>query len=166
MAMICAALAAGCTVGGSQQTPAANTSEDAAASADAVPRMASIPALEFVVVSALPSGAKIKPGSTLPAKSYKPVLTGDHITSVQWVVGEAEGINRIMLSLQFDAKGTRDFAYMIASNADKDVLFVLNHKVVSTLAIYESVSPGAVTIGSPRVLAARSAIDSATVPSR
>lgn len=164
---MCAVLAAGCAgLGASKSTPAPSGTEPALPSADAAPRAASIPALEIVVASSLRKGVKAKRGTTLAAGSYKPALTGERITSVQWVVGEAEGLRRLMLSLQFDEKGTRDFANLIEANADKDLLLVLNRKVVGNLAIYESVSPGAVTLGSQQVLDSRSQIDSATVPSK
>lgn len=163
-ALICAALIAGCSGVGTSQSTSPSTSEVATDSPDVAPRLASIPSLEFVIASELGKGGRPKPGATLVRGSYKPVMTGKQITSVQWVVGEAEGINSTMLSLQFDAKGQRDFKNLIESTADKDILFVLNGRVVGALALYESVSAGAITIGSPQIVAARAQIDSATVP--
>jgi hypothetical protein len=157
-------LAAGCSqlgLGGSSE--ATSDSAVVAANVDAAPRLAAIPGLELVAVADLSKGASAKKGAVLEAGSYKPAVTGDHIASVQWVLGDDDGINRPMLSLQFDDTGKRDYARLINNVADKDVLVVLNGTVLGRLAIHTSVEPEALTIGSPEVLAARSEIDSATV---
>ena len=121
------------------------------------------PGLELVAVADLPKGASAKRGAALKAGSYKPAVTGDHIASVQWVLGDDDGINRPMLSLQFDDTGKRDYQTLINNVADKDVLVVLNGTVLGRLAVHVSIAPEALTIGSPEVTEARSEIDSATV---
>ena len=160
-------LTVGCTQGGGgSSSDAPDATGAATASVDPAPRPASIPTMEFVPVAELPEGTKVKRGMTLKPGSYKSAVDGEHVISVQWVLGEDDGINRPMLSLEFDETGKRDFAGLINNVADKDVLFVLNGTVIGPLAIHQSVLPGAITLGSPEIPGARSDIDAATVPSQ
>lgn len=164
IAVLCVALATGCSgVGGG---PSAGSYEAGAGStsADPGPKAASIPTLELVTVASLPKGTSTKPGTALTAGSYKPALSGKQITSVQWVVGEEEGFNRLMLSLGLNQAGTEKFEALTRANASEPTLIVLGGRVISDLVAFEPVVEGAHTIYSSELTAARPEIDKATVP--
>lgn len=160
---VCLALAAGCASGASQAPP--TTAEPRTDGPDAMPRAASIPTLEFVVTTELPKSADTKPGSSLKEGSYKPAMTGKGITSVQWIVGEAEGLRRMMLSLEFDPDSRQQIESLIMTHTDQNLLVAIEGRVIGSMAVYEPVSETSLTLGSPDIAAARAQIDAATVPS-
>ena len=160
----CLMLSAGCSTVGEDATPAAAESEIGVNVPDTLPKAASIPELEFVLASDVPGGEAIEPGAALAANSYKPAATGADLTSVQWVIGEDDGIRRLMLSLQFNEAGTKQVAKLTRDNLEKRVLIVLGGRVVGNMSAGEPLETGAVTLTSPDVLAARPEIDAAVVP--
>ena len=162
---VCVVLAVGCS-GGGRSTSSSSTSGVPEDSVDAAPRAASIPALEFVAEAGLPKGASIKTGTTLATGSYKPALSGRDIDTVQWVMGEVDGINRMMLRLRFGASGTRDLAKLTERSVGKHLLVVLNGRVLDSMAVYSTVTSGTVTLDPADLSASRSEIDSATVPAQ
>lgn len=160
---LCIALAAGCAKSGGDQSATADAVTGINAP-DALPRVASIPGLEFVAASEFPDGDAIKPGDTLTAGSYKPGATGKDISAVQWVIGEDDGINRLMLGVQFNEAGAKALASLTKANLEKRMLIVLDGRVIGDTSLYEPIETGAITLTSPDVLAARAEVDAATTP--
>jgi len=165
VAAVCIALTAGCAKsGGDQAEPASSDSAIETPVEDALPRAASIPTLELVSASGVADGDSIKTGATLASGSYKPGVTGSDLVAIQWVIGEDDGLYRLMLNLQFGEEGTKRLAALTRSVDDQRVLVVLDGLVVGDMAVYKPIDTGAVTLSSPDVLAAKAQIDAAAAP--
>ena len=162
----CVVLTAGCAKPGGGSPSSASSISSVAESADALPRLASIPGMEFVAESGVRGGGAIGRGSSIAAGSYTPAVTGRSITSVQWVVVENDGINQPALTLRFGKTGAKELAKLTGHGSGTHVLVVLDHRVLDSVAVGKHVTDGMWTLDAAGVLAARSQIDSATVPSK
>ena len=164
-AIICAVLIGGCAkVGPNGSTVTGSASQAATDSADAMPRDASIPAMEFLAASQLPKGGTLKPGVEVAAGTYKPALTGRHVASTQWVVSETDGINRLVLDMHFDAPGTESLATLTRRLVGQHLLVILDGRVLDNSIVVTPIVHGEMVLDSDYVISVRSEIDSETVP--
>jgi preprotein translocase subunit SecD len=125
----------------------------------------SIPTLQFIAASSVPGGDALKAGSVLPASSAKPLQTGEHINSVSWVEGSANGQKQLSLDLGFDSAGTAELKTWSKAAIGQHVLVVLNGTVLANPKVVMSL-PGSISLSGPVVLAARPQIDVAVVPGK
>ena len=123
----------------------------------------SIPTLEFIAASSVPGGDALKAGSVLPVSSVKPLQTGEHINSVSWVEGSANGQKQLSLDLGFDSAGTAALKTWSKAAIGQHVLVVLDGTVLANPEVVMSL-PGSISLSGPVVLAARPKIDAAVVP--
>jgi preprotein translocase subunit SecD len=122
--------------------------------------------MEFVDVSSFPKGVKVEPGSTIARGTYKPFLTGSHITSVAWVPSGQVGSHETALSLELDDAGAAVLRRWTAGHVGKEMAILLDGRVVTKPTVMGPIPTGSVTVSGRGVIAMRSAIDSATVSSR
>ena len=126
---------------------------------------AAIPSLEFVDLTLLPKRLKVTPGNMIARGSYRPFLSGSHITSVEWVPGEFGAARTSVLHLQLDPAGTSILGRWTTANVGRQFVIVLQGRILAAPTIAGAITDGHVWLAGPGILRMRSLIDSATVPS-
>jgi preprotein translocase subunit SecD len=156
----CGAQAAGPTSSTTAPSPGAPTTSNAN-----TPTRASIPALEFVPVSSFRKNTTVSVGQTVAQGTYESLLTGAHVTSVQWVPDPSGAASQTVLSLKLDNAGAAILGRWTTANVGAGLAVVFHGRVLAEATIPGPLTTGSFVLGGSEVLANRGAIESATVPS-
>jgi hypothetical protein len=126
-------------------------------------RRVSIPSLQFVAASDIARGASLKPGDKLVTGTYKPYLSGEHITSFQWITG-SQGSQPFSAAMTLDASGTADLAKWSTANRGRGSVIVLGDTVIGVGPFARPVTDGQLYVSGPDFVGRRELIESAMVP--